>query len=104
MGKFEEEVQQEVESGEFDKYIKTECAWCGHDIPGTIDWYCARGNMCLDCSVIISRAHNGVRLKRIGKGGKEVSYKARDYSQAEIDDMFRHQFEKVRRIKESRLF
>lgn len=52
-----DQIQKEIESGEYDQYIKTECFICGREIPGTIEHYAVHGNACPTCCGFISKAH-----------------------------------------------
>ena len=57
-------VQEEIEKGSFEGKIKKECAWCGFDIPGTLEWYCSYGNACQTCSALFSKIMGGIRGTR----------------------------------------
>jgi len=91
-----QEVEKEIQSGEFENAIKDRCAWCGANIPGDIGHYASYGNACSPCNSRFSRIIGGVRGIKKNRKGKLVSYKMREYTEEEKKAMIISRIEEVK--------
>ena len=89
-------VKKEIESGEFNNKITKVCSWCGAKKPDSIEHYMHCGNACNECNTRFGKIIGGVRGFRKGKLGKNVSYKIREYTEEEKEQMIKQRLEDVK--------
>lgn len=68
--------------------MKDKCAWCGANIPKTLEYYSRYGNCCVPCNIRFDRCMGGVKDK--------FERKVRDYTDKEKDKML---FDRIKYVK-----
>jgi DNA-directed RNA polymerase subunit RPC12/RpoP len=98
----QEEIDNEIESGQFKDKIKDHCAWCNAFMPKDLERYLDMGNACKECSFRFSHVLNGVRGKKkfVDKRGRVHTrlMKVRDYTDEEVTTMIENRLKEVKTL------